>query len=69
MSALHDRIRSIRQEKGIPVSDMLSLLDIGRRNYQRYENGDVDIPSSKLLTIADKLGVSTDYLLGRSDKP
>jgi transcriptional regulator with XRE-family HTH domain len=40
-----------------------------RRNYQRYEKGEVDPPSSKLVVLANYFGVSTDYLLGRTDTP
>jgi len=69
MSTFHERLRSLRESRNIPVSAMLELLQMTRRNYQRYEKGEVDPPSSKLVVLANYFGVSTDYLLGRSDTP
>lgn len=69
MSTFHERLRSLRESRKIPVSAMLELLQMTRRNYQRYEKGEVDPPSSKLVVLANYFGVSTDYLLGRTDTP
>lgn len=69
MSTFHERLRSLRESRDIPVSAMLELLQMTRRNYQRYEKGEVDPPSSKLVVLANYFGVSTDYLLGRTDEP
>jgi transcriptional regulator with XRE-family HTH domain len=69
MSTFHERLRSLRESRKIPVSAMLELLQMTRRNYQRYERGEVDPPSSKLVLLANYFGVSTDYLLGRTDTP
>ena len=69
MSKFHERLREIRESRHIPVSTMLDVLNMTRRNYQRYESGEIDPPSSKLIALADYFHVSTDYLLGRSDKP
>ncbi len=69
MSTFHERLRSLRESRNIPVSAMLELLQMTRRNYQRYEKGEVDPPSSKLVVLANYFGVSTDYLLGRTDTP
>lgn len=45
------------------------FLKVTPRNYQRYEHGMVDAPSSKVIALADFFNVSTDYLLGRTDNP
>ena len=37
-------------------------------NYQKIEYGQINIPISSLMTLADYFGVTTDYLLGRSDQ-
>ena len=39
------------------------------RNYQDYEAGKVDPPTSKLIALADYFDVSIDYLVGRTDNP
>ena len=37
-------------------------------NYQKIEYGQINSPISSLMTLADYFGVTTDYLLGRSDQ-
>ena len=36
--------------------------------YSNYERGDLDIPTEILIKLADLHNVSTDYILGRTDK-
>ena len=67
MSAFPDRLRNLRQKKNIMSKTMAELLNITPRNYQRYETGEVDPPTSKLIKLADYFDVSTDYLLGRTN--
>ena len=69
MSELPIRIKKLRQQKNIMSKTMAELLNITPRNYQRYENGEVDPPTSKTILIADCFDVSLDYLVGRSDDP
>ena len=69
MHSFSERLRTIRKAKKIKQSEMAALLSITTRNYQDYEYGKIDPPSSKLLKIAEYLDVSVDYLLGRTDNP
>lgn len=69
MVAFAERLRGLRTAKKVMAKTMAEFLQITPRNYQRYERGEIDAPSSKLLAIADFFNVSTDYLLGRSDNP
>lgn len=69
MPTLNERIRTLRESRNIPVSAMLDLLNMTRRNYQRYETGEVDPPTSKTIALADYFNVSIDYLVGRTDNP
>ena len=69
MSKLHNRIKELRQQNNIMSKTMAELLNITPRNYQRYENGEVDPPTSKTIFLADYFNVSIDYLVGRSDDP
>lgn len=63
------RLRELRESRGIKAKDVAEMLGISYRNYQRYETGDIDKPYEKLIALADFFQVSTDYLLGRTDKP
>ena len=69
MSKLHNRHKELRQQNNIMVKTMAELLNITPRNYQRYENGEVDPPTSKTIILADYFNVSLDYLVGRTDNP
>ena len=45
---------------------MAALLHTSQTVYSRYERG---IPVEHLLILADFYGVSTDYILGRTNDP
>ncbi len=50
-------------------SKWLELLGCTDRHYQKIEYGYVNVPSLTLIKLADFFGVTTDYLLGRSELP
>ena len=66
---LHLRLKGLRKDAGLKQTDMSEILGLSTRNYQRYESGDVDPPTSKTVFLADYFDVSLDYLVGRSDCP
>lgn len=69
MSVFGTRLKTLRLSKNIMSKSMAEYLNITPRNYQRYETGEVDPPTSKSIALADYFGVSLDYLVGRSDNP
>ena len=69
MSTFQERLRRLRVNRNIMAKSMADNLGISYRNYQRYERGEMDTPSSKLVALADFFNVSLDYLVGRSDNP
>ena len=62
-----ERLRLLRQEKGLTQRQMGDLLGITERNYQRWEKGEVNASGTALIFLGDYFGVSTDYLLGRTE--
>lgn len=61
------RLRKIRNQRGFTQQRMADLLSIALITYQKYEQG-VRNPSFEcLVSIANILDVSIDYLLGRDD--
>ena len=68
MERLGERLKALRKEKKMTQKAMAELLDVTERHYQSIEAGTVNIPSLSLLFLADYFAVSTDYLLGRSEK-
>ena len=66
---MYPRIRNLREDKDLTQVQMGEILSCSQRVYSNYERGDIDIPTAVLLKLADFHGVSTDYLLGRTDRP
>lgn len=67
-SILASRLRSCREFRGVKKAEMARTLDIAPSSMTYYESG-LAIPSvDKLYAIADYLGTSVDYLLGRIEK-
>lgn len=66
---MYKRIRDLREDKDMTQVQMGKILMCSQRVYSNYERGDIDIPTSVLIALADFHGVSVDYLLGRTDNP
>ena len=65
----YKRIRDLREDRDLTQTDMGKVLSCSQRVYSNYERGDVDIPTTVLIRLADFHGVSVDYLLNRTDNP
>ena len=64
-----DRLKKLRNEKGISQEELADILDINRTSVVHYENNENRIPRNKRLQeIADFFNVSVDYLLDRTDE-
>ena len=66
---MYRRIRDLREDNDLKQSDLAKHLKGTQVCYSYYENGQRDIPTDVLIRLADYYGVSTDYLLGRTDNP
>ena len=62
------RLRALRKERRQVQRQIAELLHITEVHYRRIEAGKVNIPTLTLCTLADYFGVTTDYLLGRSQE-
>ena len=69
MSDYTNRLKELREKQNIMAKDIAALLQISYRNYQRYEKGEIDPPTSKTLLLAEFYNVSMDYLIGRTNNP
>ena len=62
------RLRKIREESGLSQAAAAKRIGMSANRWNNYEVG-VSIPECEaLVVIADYFDVSTDYLLGRTDK-
>ena len=66
---MYPRMRALREDRDLTQREMGELLSCSQRVYSNYERGDVDIPTSVLIRLADFYSVSVDYLLGRTNNP
>ena len=68
MENFAQRVRQLRKESGKTQTQMAAVFEISARQYQNYKGGGhyPDVPG--LMKMADYFGVTTDYLLGRSDQ-
>lgn len=69
MPDFFSRIVELKQEKKILQKDIAEAIGISLRQYQRYEKGEQQPTLPIINKLADYFGVSTDYLLGRSNNP
>lgn len=68
MVKIAERLKALRKERKLRQSDVAKLLGIGVRTYQYYEGDEHRPDYEMLIKLADFFGVSTDYLLGRTEK-
>ena len=62
------RIEILRKDRKLRQKDIAMLLRCSQVCYSRYERGERSLPVTALVILADFYGVSTDYLLGRTDQ-
>jgi transcriptional regulator with XRE-family HTH domain len=68
-SLVADRLRRVRENRGLTQRELARLCGIGENQINKYENGGSDPSLANLKVIAQVLEVSADYLLGLSDHP
>ncbi len=61
------RLRDLREDRDLNQTQVAALLHTSQTVYSRYERGYQTIPVEHLLILADFYGVSTDYILGRTN--
>ena len=64
-----DRLKKLRKENNYKQNEVAEILNIGRTTYAKYETGDIQPPIDQIVKISDLYGISTDWLLNRSDDP
>lgn len=65
---MFERIKNLATKRNMNVKELAVKLGFSKNYFYTLKNG-VTIPSDKLALVANYLGVSTDYLLGNTDKP
>ena len=70
MKAFGLRVRKLRTEKNMTLQELADKSGYtSRASINKVENGEVDVPTSKVKAIADALGVSPKVLMGLDEEP
>lgn len=67
MHSLFDKIKELCRKQGISLNQLEEKLGYGRNSLYSLKNKKPN--AERISEIADYFGVSTDYLLGRTDNP
>lgn len=63
------RIRDLREDMDLTQQQVAEFLGTSQTMYARYERGANELPIHHLLKLCELYQVSSDYILGLSNKP
>ena len=66
--SIGDRLRTLRESKGMTQDDLAEVTGMNRVTIAKYETGKIEPKSKSLSKLAAALDVSTDFLIGQSDE-
>jgi transcriptional regulator with XRE-family HTH domain len=66
---IRDRLEELRREKGLNYTEFATAAGVPRPQYNAWRNSGVVPGGFYLRGMAEKLGVTTDWLLGIEDSP
>lgn len=64
-----DRLREMREKRGLTQDELAELVHIAKRTLRRYETNKTEPDADILARFTVALQASADYLLGRVDEP
>ena len=68
MSIFPERLRSLREARGLPCATLSELCGLSEHAVRRYERSESVPTLPAAVALADYFGVSLDYLVGRSER-
>lgn len=60
--------KTLREEKGLTIKELSQKINCNEKTISFYENGERELSIGTLQKYADFFNVSTDYLLGRTER-
>lgn len=64
MKIFAERLKDLRQEKGLSIQALAKEIKIGSSSICRWENCQADVKGYQLVILARYFGVTIDYLMG-----
>ena len=64
MKTYCDKLRELREKRGLKQSEVAQILETTQQVYSRYENGVNALPIHHLITLCKYYRISADYMLG-----
>lgn len=61
-------IRDLREDRDLTQTQVAEYLGTSQTMYARYERGANELPIRHLLKLCDLYNVSSDFILGKTDK-
>lgn len=65
---MYKRIRDLREDCDLTQKQLAEVLHCSQQVYSNYELGQRDIPTDILIKLSRFYKVTTDYILGLSDR-
>lgn len=65
----YPRLKDLREDHELMQKEIAAILGIDQRVYSNYETGKREIPVHLVVILAKYYRVSTDYILGLTDRP
>lgn len=66
---VNKRLRNLRRGANLTQSELAQVLGVTSATVGKYERGDLEPNNEIILKLADYFHCTTDYLLGRTNKP
>ncbi|MCH5164392.1 MAG: helix-turn-helix transcriptional regulator [Clostridiales bacterium] len=67
MDKFAERLKELRQEKGLSIQGLSKEVKISSSSLCRWENSQADVKGSQLVILAKYFNVTIDYLMGLED--
>ena len=64
MNHIYQRIRDLREDHDKTQADIARVLNTYTTQYRRWETGETEIPTHKVIELCKYYKVSADYILG-----
>ncbi len=63
-----NRLKDMREDRDLNQTEIAKLINVHQTTYSDYERGNLNVPVSVLIKLADYYNTSIDYIVGRTDE-